>query len=147
MAVLFLARFEGGAVGSFEATRMATGRKNANQIEINGDKGSLYFNFERMNELMFFDATSPKHLQGWTDIMVTNQENHPYCHAWWPDAHIIGYEHGFINMVADIMKMLAGKKPDVPMPDFDDALKTQQVLEAALVAARKKIWLKVKSIY
>ena len=145
-ALLFLARFSKGAVGSFEATRLATGRKNANQIEINGEKGSLYFNFERMNELMFYDASLPKHLQGWTDIMVTSPDSHPYCHAWWPDAHIIGYEHGFINMTADICKILGRKKPEVPMPDFADALKTQQVLEAAVVSAKKKAWIKVGSI-
>ena len=144
--VLFLARFTGGAVGSFEATRLATGRKNANQIEVNGEKGSLYFNFERMNELMFYDATAPKHIQGWTDIMATSPDAHPYCYAWWPDAHIIGYEHGFVNMTADILRILGGKRPEVPMPDFADALKTQQVLEAALVAAKKKAWVKVSSV-
>lgn len=145
-AVLFLARFDGGAVGSFEATRLATGNRNGNQIEINGEKGSIYFNFERMNELMFFDATVSPHLQGWTNILATNPEHHPYCYAWWPDAHIIGYEHGFVNMVADMMRMLGGKKPEVPMPDFADALKTQQVLEAVLVAAKKRAWLKVGSV-
>ncbi len=145
-AVLFIGRMDNGAVASFEATRLATGRKNANQIEINGEKGSLYFNFERMNELMFFDASAPKHLQGWTNILVTRPDVHPYYYAWWPEAHIIGYEHGFVNMVADICRILGGKKPEVPMPDFSDALKTQQVLEAALISAKEKRWVKVKSI-
>lgn len=145
-AMLFLARFRGGAVGSFEATRLATGNKNGNQIEINGEKGSLYFNFERMNELLFFDATQPKHLQGWTDILATSPGSHPYFYAWWPDAHIIGYEHTFINMAADIFRMLGDKKPEVPMPDFADALVTQQVLDAALLSAAKKQWVKVGSI-
>ncbi len=144
-AVLFLARFSGGAIGSFEATRLATGNKNKNQIEINGEKGSLYFNFERMNELFFFDAALPKHLQGWTDILATNPGTHPYFYAWWPDAHIIGYEHTFVNMAADVFRILGGLKPDVPMPDFADALKTQQVLDAALISAAKKKWIKVGS--
>ncbi|NLE30330.1 MAG: Gfo/Idh/MocA family oxidoreductase [Phycisphaerae bacterium] len=145
-AVLFLARFTGGAIGSFEATRVATGNKNGNQIEINGEKGSLYFNFEQMNELMFYDASLPQHLQGWTNILATSPGSHPYFYAWWPDAHIIGYEHTFVNMAADICKMLGGKKPEVPMPDFEDALKTQQVLDAALLSAAKKTWIKVNSI-
>ncbi len=144
--VIFLARFDNGAVGSFEATRLATGRKNANQIEINGEKGSIFFNFERMNELLFFDATAPKHIQGWTNILATNPNVHPYFYAWWPEAHIIGYEHGFINMLADICRVLGGRKPEVPLPDFDDALKTQQVLEASLISAKEKQWVKVKSI-
>jgi predicted dehydrogenase len=99
-----------------------------------------------MNELMFFDGTAPKHLQGWTNILATNPAAHPYCYAWWPDAHILGYEHTFVNMAADICKILAGKKPEVPMPDFEDALKTQQVLDAALLSAAKKTWIKVSSI-
>jgi predicted dehydrogenase len=144
-ALLFLARFDGGAIGSFEATRMATGNKNGNQIEINGEKGSLYFNFEQMNELMFYDAAAPIHLQGWTNILAT-MPTHPYIQAWWPVGHIIGYEHTFINMAADICKILGNKKPEVPMPDFADSLKTQQILDAALLSSAKKTWIKVGSI-
>ncbi len=144
-AVLFHARMDNGAIANFEATRLATGRKNANQIEINGEKGSLYFNFERMNELMFYDATAPQHLQGWTNILVT-EAVHPYYAAWWPHGHIIGYEHGFINMVADICRVLGGRKPELPIPDFEDALKTQRILEAALISAKTKKWVKVKSV-
>jgi len=145
-ALIFLARFTNGAVGTFEATRLATGHKNANQIEINGEKGSLFFNFERMNELLYFDATLPKHLQGWRNILVTNGQVHPYVYAWWPEGHIVGYEHGFINMAADICRILGGRKPEVPMPDFADALKTQQVLEASLLSAQKRSWVKVGSV-
>jgi len=145
-ALLFLARFSKGAIGSFEATRLATGNKNGNQIEINGEKGSIYFNFERMNELFFYDSSLPKHLQGWTDILATSPGVHPYYKAWWPDGHLIGYEHTFINIAADIMRVLGGEKPEVPLPDFADALRTQQVLEAALVSAEKKTWVKVSSI-
>jgi predicted dehydrogenase len=145
-ALLFLARFNGGAIGSFEATRLATGNRNGNQIEINGAKGSLHFNFERMNELRFFDATVPQHLQGWTDILATNPMVHPYVHAWWPDGHGLGYEHTFINMAADVFRILGGQKPEVPIPDFEDALKTQQVLDAALLSTTKKTWIKVSSI-
>jgi predicted dehydrogenase len=137
-AVLFLARFKGGAVASFEASRLATGNQNKNGLEINGDKGSIKFNFEDMNYLDFYDATSDRKTQGWTRIMVTHGGDHPYVGNWWPDAHIIGYEHGFINQTADMLNMLAGKKPVVPMPDFEDAYKTQEVLEAAIVSAEQR---------
>ena len=145
-AVLFLARFDNGAVATFEATRLATGNKNGNQIEINGEKGSLKFHFERMNKLMYFDAAADPAVAGWTDIMATEPGVHPYADAWWPPAHIIGYEHGFINMAADILNMLGGKKPVVPMPDFDDALKTQAVLEAAMVSAKERRPVKIKEL-
>jgi len=137
-AVLFLARFKQGAVASFEATRLAAGNQNKNGIEINGDKGSIRFNFEDMNYLDFYDATLDRKQQGWTKIMVTHAGDHPYAANWWPDAHIIGYEHGFINQTADMLNMLAGKPPVVPMPDFADACETQRVVEAVLVSAAER---------
>jgi predicted dehydrogenase len=145
-AVLFLARFSGGAVASFEAARQATGNQNRNGFEINGTKGAIRFDFERMNELMFYDATAPRATQGWTDIMVTHAGDHPYVAAWWPDAHVIGYEHGFVNMAYDILRALAGEKPTVPLPDFEDAYQTQRVLEAAMISAGEKRWVKMATV-
>ena len=133
--VLFLARFSGGAVASFEAARQATGNQNRNGFEINGSKGSVKFDFERMNELRFYDATLPRAVQGWNTIMVTHGADHPYVANWWPDAHLIGYEHTFVNQAYDILRVLSGEKPTVPIPDFEDAYQTQRVLEAALVSA------------
>jgi len=144
--VLFLARFSGGAVASFEAARQATGNQNRNGFEINGVKGSLRFNFERMNELEFYDATADRAVQGWTTIMVTHGADHPYVGAWWPDAHLIGYEHGFVNEAYDILRVLSGQAPVVPIPDFEDAYRTQRVLEAALLSARAKRWVKVATV-
>ena len=135
--VLFLARFRGGAVASFEASRLATGHLNRNTIELNGDKGALRFDFENMNVLEFFDASDGSREGGWRRIMCTSAGEHPYAGAWWPDAHVIGYEHGFTNMAADIVRVLAGKKPELPLPDFEDAYQTQRVLSAALIAARE----------
>ncbi len=137
-AVLFLARLEGGAVCSFEATRMATGRQNHHGFEINGTKGALRFNFERNNELEYYDATGPRGTQGWRIIMCTHEPDHPYAKFWWPDSHGIGYEHAFINMAYDILQSLAGKEPIVPLPDFEDAFKTQCVLEAVTRCAEEK---------
>jgi predicted dehydrogenase len=136
--VLFLARFSGGAVATFEAARQATGNLNRNGFEINGSKGSIKFNFERMNELEYYDATLPRAVQGWNTIMCTHGGDHPYVANWWPDAHIIGYEHGFTNQAFDILKVLAGEAPTVPIPDFEDAYQTQRVLEAAMIAAEQR---------
>ena len=136
--VLFLARFKNGAVGSFEATRLATGNQNRNCIEINGEKGSVRFDFERMNELQWWDNTLPGELRGWSRIMCTNPGDHPYVEHYWPPAHLIGYEHGFTSQAADIAAALAGKRPVVPLPDFEDAFQTQRVLDAAVRSAREK---------
>ena len=144
--VLFLARFSGGAVASFEAARQATGNQNRNGFEINGTKGSLKFDFERMNELEYYDATADRAVQGWTTIMCTHGGDHPYVEAWWPDAHIIGYEHAFTNQAYDILRVLAGKKPTVPIPDFQDAYQTQRVLEAAMLSAKKKAAVKLSQV-
>jgi predicted dehydrogenase len=129
--VLFVARMQSGALATFEATRLATGYKNANRIEIHGEKGAIRFNFERMNELDWYDATLPEPLQGWSTINVTNgNAGHPYAGAWWPVAHVLGYEHSFVNQAADMISVLGGKEPIVALPDFADAYQVQRVLAA-----------------
>ena len=135
--VAFLARFKGGATASFEATRLAQGHQNRNTLEINGTRGSVAFDFENMNVLRFVDGSQPKRLRGWTEIMCTSADDHPWAAAWWPDAHLIGYEHTFVNMAADILRVLGGQEPEAPLPNFEDAYRTQMVLEAAVVAARE----------
>jgi len=144
--VLFLARFSGGAVASFEAARQATGNQNRNGFEINGTKGSIKFNFERMNELEFYDATLPRAVQGWSTIMCTHGADHPYVANWWPDAHLIGYEHTFTNEADDILRVLAGQQPAVPIPDFEDAYQTQRVLEAAMISAEERRSVKMDEV-
>ncbi len=136
-AVLFLARFAGGAVASFEATRLATGIKNSNRIEVHGEKGAVRFDFERMNELQFFDGAVAPWQQGWQTILATH-EAHPYAADWWPDGHWLGYEHTFVNQAADILRSLGGETPTVPLPDFADAYVTQRVMEAAILSARER---------
>ncbi|MBU0638854.1 MAG: Gfo/Idh/MocA family oxidoreductase [Planctomycetes bacterium] len=144
--VLFLARFNGGAVGSFEATRLATGHQNNNMIELNGEHGALRFSFEDMNLLWFFDKHEDARTAGWRRIMCTSAGNHPYAGAWWPDAHLLGYEHTFVNMVADMMAVLAGDEPTVPIPNFADAYETQRVLEAALLAAKHRAAVRLSEV-
>ncbi|UMP01490.1 Gfo/Idh/MocA family protein [Amycolatopsis sp. EV170708-02-1] len=124
---LFLGRFSGGAVASFEATRFALGRKNAMRLEINGSKASLAFDFESMNELSFFDGGQPATEAGFRRILVTEPE-HPYVGVWWPPGHLLGYEHTFTNEVADLLTAIGeGKDPE---PSFEDGLRVQQVLDA-----------------
>ena len=134
-ATLFLARFKGGAVASFEATRMATGYQNKNGLEIHGEKGAISIDFEDMSWLKFFDRTEERTVQGWHRINVSHAPEHPYAQAWWPDSHSIGYEHTFINQAADMLGEIGGQPGVTPVPDFADACKTQEVLEAAVISA------------
>jgi len=145
-AVLFLARFKGGAVATFESTRFATGDENKHGLEVNGEKGSIYFNFEDLNNLHYFDATQPRKVQGWTKIQASVPGEHPYAEHYWPTAHPLGYEHTFVNQTYDMLQVLSGKQPVVPLPDFDDAYETQRVLEAAMIAAKNRAAVKMSEI-
>ncbi|MBW4032950.1 MAG: Gfo/Idh/MocA family oxidoreductase [Acidobacteria bacterium] len=124
---LFTARLDNGVLGSFEATRYATGRKNAFRLEFSGSTGAIAFDFERMNELEFYDGADPAGLRGFRRILVTEPE-HPYMDAWWPTGHGIGYEHPFSHQVRDLLvDIAAGAQPS---PSFDEGLQVQQVLQA-----------------
>jgi predicted dehydrogenase len=140
-AAAFLARFDGGAFGVFEATRFATGRKNAIRIEINGSKGSLAFDFEDMNVLHFLDATDPAETAGFRRIVVT-EPGHPYVAAWWPAGHGLGYEHGFTHQVVDLLTAIA--KGEDPAPSFADGLQVQRVLDAIeRSSAADSVWTRI----
>ena len=124
---LFTGRFESGALGSFEATRFSTGRKNSLRIEVAGSLGAISFDLEDLNALQFYDATVPAAEQGFTRILVTEPE-HPYLSAWWPAGHMLGYEHGFTHQARDFVEAIATGTQ--PRPSFDDGLQVQQVLAA-----------------
>jgi predicted dehydrogenase len=126
-AAVFTARFTGGALGTFEATRFALGRKNAIRIEINGSDGSLAFDFEDMNVLHFFDGSEPDETAGFRRIVVT-EPGHPYVGNWWPAGHGLGYEHGFTHQVVDLVTAIA--EGEDPTPSFADGLQVQRVLDA-----------------
>lgn len=132
-AAFMLARFENGALGSFEATRFAPGRKNFNTFEIYGSKGSIGFNLERMNELNFFSADDPAYAQGFRNIMVT-EAVHPYLNAWWPPGHIIGYEHTFVHAMADFLNAIGSGT--AVTPNFADGVKNMAILDGALESAQ-----------
>ncbi|MFI6317480.1 Gfo/Idh/MocA family protein [Nonomuraea sp. NPDC050556] len=131
-AALFTGRFRGGALGSFEATRFASGRKNALRLEVNGSDGSLFFDFEAMNDLWFHDHTLPAAEGGFRRIIVT-EADHPYAGAWWPPGHGLGYEHSFVHEVRDFLVAVAEGVD--PPPSFADGLAVQQVLAAVEASA------------
>jgi predicted dehydrogenase len=137
-AALFVGRLAGGGLASFEATRFATGRKNALRLEVNGSLGSLAFDFEAMNELEFYDGTEDAVTAGFRRILVT-EADHPYAGAWWPPGHGLGYEHTFVHEVADLVRDLAAGTD--PAPSFADGLQVQLVLDAvARSAAGGSCW-------
>jgi len=154
--VIALCRFKNGALGTMEATRFAAGHKNYNWFEVNGSKGSIRFNLERMNELEYYNCGDPEDRTGFRVIQAT-EACHPYLGLpadikrphrggiagprYWPVAHIIGYEHTFINTVFDLLQAIATGKQT--WPSFEDGLKTQLVLAACEKAAQSGKWEKV----
>jgi predicted dehydrogenase len=132
-----LVRFRNGAIGTIEATRMAAGRKNYNRFEINGSRGSVAFDLERMNELEVYFESDPANARGFRRILVT-EPGHPFFKAWWPAGHIIGYEHTFIHTVYDLLEAMADRK--VPKPNFEDGVRNQRVLGAIEKAAATRRW-------
>ncbi|WP_371655622.1 MULTISPECIES: Gfo/Idh/MocA family protein [unclassified Streptomyces] len=133
-AALFTGRLASGALASFEATRMASGRKNALRIELNGERGSLAFDLERLNELSFHDHTEPAVSAGFRRILVT-EPDHPYLEAWWPPGHALGYEHTFVHQARDLVAAIAAGTD--PEPSFEDGLQVQRVLAAVEESAAK----------
>lgn len=140
-ASIFLARFENGALGTFEATRFSTGCKNRFNWEIYGEKGGLRWNLEHMNELWYYNNEDPDGLHGFREILATDG-SHPYMHAWWPPAHIIGYEHTFVHEFYNFFSTLNKKK--INYPDFRDGMAVQAVLATVEKAAQSKRWETVK---
>jgi predicted dehydrogenase len=136
-AAAALVRFDNGAIGTIEATRMATGRKNHNRFEINGSKGSLAFDLERMNELELYLESDAAGHRGFRTILVTERV-HPYIEAWWPPGHIIGYEHTFTHTVFDLLEAVADGRS--PKPDFEDGVRNQRILDAIERAAVSRQW-------
>lgn len=132
-AAFMLAEFENGALGSFEASRYATGRKNYNYFEIYGSQGSIIFNQERMNELQLFQLKDIAHAQGFRTILTTEASEHDYVSGWWPPGHMIGYEHEFHHAVVDFMEAInLGKQIE---PNFYDGLREMEILSAGLKSA------------
>ncbi|MCZ4302019.1 Gfo/Idh/MocA family protein [Microbacterium oxydans] len=124
---IFTGRLADDTLVSFEATRFATGRKNALSLEVSGDRGALRFDLEDLNVLQFYDRTADPALQGFTRILVTESE-HPYLSAWWPAGHMLGYEHGFVHQAKDFVEAVSAGED--PSPSFEEGLEVQRVLAA-----------------
>nr|WP_261167148.1 Gfo/Idh/MocA family oxidoreductase [Microbacterium sp. Marseille-Q6965] len=124
---IFTGRLSSGVLASFEATRFATGRKNALSIEVSGDRGAIAFDLEDLNVLWLYDRTAPETEQGFTRIVVT-EPGHPYLEGWWPTGHMLGYEHGFSHQAKDLVEAIAHGAD--PAPGFAEGLQVQRVLDA-----------------
>jgi predicted dehydrogenase len=142
-ATLFLARFDNGALGSFEATRFAPGHRCTNTFEINGSKGSVKFDFERMNELEVYFTNDAEDVQGFRRVIVTDP-SHAYMDAWWPPGHTIGYEHTFIHEVVELMNALSENRQ--PIPNFVDGVKCHEVLEAVEQSIAQRRWVRIDEV-
>ena len=139
-ALYFMARFRNGALGNFMATRFATGRKNFLRLEIFGSEGSLVFNLERLNELDYFSRNDESDVQGFRNIVVT-EDSHPYISMWWPPGHIIGWEHTFIHEIGDLL--MAIDKGESVKADFYDGYRCQQILDAAWESSLSNKWIEL----
>jgi predicted dehydrogenase len=135
-AFVSLLEFQNGAIGTIEASRFATGHKNRQIIEVNGSKGSLLFNLERMNELeVFWKDDAPRETQGFHDVMVS-EAYHPFWQHWWPHGHFLGWEHTFIHEISELLDAIVNDKPLEPYgATFDDGYKNAVICDAILQSA------------
>jgi predicted dehydrogenase len=131
--------FENGALGTVEASRFAAGRKNGQNLEINGEKGSIRFNLERMNELeVFWVGEQPKETQGFHNVLVS-EGYHPWWNNWWPQGHMIGWEHTFVHEITYMLDCIVNDKPVSPIgADFEDGYRTAVICDAILQSADSK---------
>lgn len=139
-ATVFIARFSGGALGTFQTSRIAAGCKSALQFEVCGSKGSLRFNLERLNELDVYFTDEEKNIQGFRNILVT-EPGHRYMDRWWPSGHIIGWEHALCHQYYEFIKAIV--EDYQPEPGFYDGMINQQIIEAVNRAAVEKTWIAV----
>jgi predicted dehydrogenase len=139
----FLADFKNGAMGSFIATRFATGRKNGNTFEIHGSKGTIRWDLERLNELEVYFRDDEPNEAGFRRILVT-ESTHKYAGNWWPAGHIIGYEHGFVHIVYEFVQHIASGTSFTPT--FLDGVRCQEVLEAVDLSIDRGAWVNVSEV-
>ena len=139
-AAVFIGRFQNGALGAFETSRMGAGHKNALTFEVNGSKGSVMFDLERLNELKLYTTSDPTDANGFRTIMVT-EPFHQYVKSWWPPGHVLGWEHTFVHQYYEFLQAIACDS--APSPSFHDGVKNQEVLAAIEKAAAENGWVKV----
>jgi predicted dehydrogenase len=137
-ASVFIAEFQNGAIGCFEASNISAGEKNALIFEIYGEKGSIKFNLESLNELQVYYVDDDIH--GYKNIMVTGKD-HSYIKHWWPEGHIIGWQNLFVHQIYEFLSSI--EKNSMPSPDFYDGLKCQEVVHALMLSNQNKKWVKI----
>lgn len=142
-ATLFMTRFENGALGSFEATRFAAGHRSTNSFEINGSLGSVKFDFERMNELEVYFTSDDEDVQGFRRVLATDPV-HDYMEAWWPPGHTIGFEHTFTHEILELSTAISEGRQ--PVPNFEDGVKCQAVLEAVDKSIEERRWVQLSEM-
>lgn len=135
-AFVSLFEFENGGLGTIEASRFAAGRKNHQVLEVNGSKGSLVFNLERLNELdVFWKDESPKETQGFHNVLIS-ESYHPFWEYWWPHGHMIGWEHTFVHEITHLLDAIVNDTPIAPYgATFDDGYKNAVICDAILQSA------------
>jgi predicted dehydrogenase len=139
----FLARFENGAMGTFEVTRYATGHRNQNRVEVYGSQGGVIFDMEHMNELQFYSRSDPAYAQGYRAIQV-GEGVHPYMAGWWPAGHIIGFGDTFVHEVLDMLNAIAEDRQ--ANPSFRDGLQCQMILTAVDHSIAERRWVSVAGV-
>lgn len=142
-ATQFMTRFENGALGSFEATRFAAGHRSTNSFEINGSLGSVKFDFERMNELEVYFTSDAEDVQGFRRVLATDPV-HDYMEAWWPPGHTIGFEHTFTHEILELSTAISEGRQ--PVPNFEDGVKCQAVLEAVDKSIEERRWVQLSEM-
>ncbi len=136
-AVEAVVEFEPGAVGTLEATRLALGRRNACQWEVNGSKASVWFDMERMNELRIFRADGDR-ARGVKTVLVT-EPDHPFCSYWWPPGHIIGWGDTFLHEIAHLLRAIAEDGEVAPAgATFEDGYRASEVCAALVRSANER---------
>ncbi len=134
--------FQNGAIGTLEASRFAAGRKNFLVLEVNGEKGSIRFNLEKMNELeVFWVGEEPRETQGFHQVLVS-EGYHPFWSNWWPHGHIIGWEHSFVHELSHFLDCIVNGTDVAPdAATFEDGYRTAVICDAILASAagRKQV--------
>jgi predicted dehydrogenase len=141
-ALVATLEFEGGAVGTLEASGMCPGRKNFLSFELNGERGTLVFNLERLNELQVYHGDG--RARGLAEVLVTERD-HPFGSRWWPPGHILGWEHTFVHQWEEFVRRVAGgpgetagaTPSEMVAATFADGLAAARVCDALQVAAEE----------
>lgn len=140
---VFIAEFANGALGVFEATRFSAGHKNDLFIEVSGDRGSVKFTFERMNELQYYSADDEDGLQGFR-LIQASEGGHPYMSHWWPVGHVIGYEHTFVHEMYEFVQSIVNDTPTCP--DFADGVECSRIIEAVELSSQRRAMVDIDSL-